>query len=336
MRVLIAGIGGASLGTELLKCLQLAGGYAIHGCDVCARAYGHYAPGFERTFLVDGRSYVESVLDVCVRADIECIIPGGEEPLVLLAAAAERLREAGVRLAANSQSVIETFSDKAKTFTQLAELGFRTPETVSLAPGSTVPRLPLPCIVKPATGSGGSSFVFLAQSHEEALIYVEYLWRNQRSAVVQEYVEEDEGEFTVGVLSLADGRVVASTALRRVFDSKLSVLTRSESGLISTGYSQGHIDEFPTIRRLCERIATAADSCGPLNVQGRLRDGELLPFELNPRFSASTYLRAMAGFNEVDVFLRHLLRGEEPRPVVLRPGYYLRSLAETYVSSLVS
>ncbi len=46
IRVMIAGIGGASLGTEIYKSLYLAGNYEIFGCDVSATAYGLYEAGF--------------------------------------------------------------------------------------------------------------------------------------------------------------------------------------------------------------------------------------------------------------------------------------------------
>ena len=69
-----------------------------------------------------------------------------------------------------------------------------------------------------------------------------------------------------------------------------------------------------------------------INVQGRVRDGVLLPFEINPRFSASTYLRAMAGFNEVDTLIRHFEDGNIPARPKIKKGWYLRSLTEQYVS----
>jgi carbamoyl-phosphate synthase large subunit len=67
-----------------------------------------------------------------------------------------------------------------------------------------------------------------------------------------------------------------------------------------------------------------------MNIQGRMRGGTFYPFEINPRFSASVFLRAMAGFNEVDLFLRSLLGGR-PAPGPIRPGFYLRSLSEVFV-----
>jgi carbamoyl-phosphate synthase large subunit len=189
----------------------------------------------------------------------------------------------------------------------------------------------LPCIIKPSTGSGGSAAVFYAVTVDEAMIYAEFIRRSGRVPVAQEYVDADEGEFTVGVLSLPDGSIAGSIALRRALDAKLSVAYRGRGGLVSSGYSQGYIGEYPRICYQAEEIAKSIASRGPINIQGRLRDGDLLPFEINPRFSASTYLRAMAGFNEVDMTLRFLAKGLVPARAPIRSGWYLRSLTETYV-----
>ena len=113
-----------------------------------------------------------------------------------------------------------------------------------------------------------------------------------------------------------------------MFHTKLSRLWEARNGLISSGYSQGRIDEYPQVRETAEAIAIAAGSVGPLNIQGRMQNGKFMPFEINPRFSASTYLRCLAGFNEVDIYLRNLLQGQTPSVPTVRPGYYLRSLCE--------
>ena len=101
--------------------------------------------------------------------------------------------------------------------------------------------------------------------------------------------------------------------------------------MISSGYSQGLIDDFPDVRFTAERIALGVGSRGPMNIQGRVRDGVFVPFEINPRFSASVYLRALAGFNEVAIYLDFLLHGLEPKPCEIRSGWYLRSLSEIVV-----
>ena len=328
--ILVAGIGGASLGTEILKCLQGAREYRVLGCDVSPLAFGHYGAGFAETFLVDRVGYVASVLELCRKQGVSVVIPGADEPGVLLSAAANQFEALGIKVAANSPRVAAICADKSLTVSTLRRAGFEVPRTFS-PDDSAILGEQTPFIVKPATGSGGSSHVFFARSGKEAAMYGLLLTQQGRKAVIQDYLPDDEGEFTVGVLSLPGGRLVGSIAMRRLLTPKLSHSLRGEGYVVSSGYSQGLIDDFPQVRGSAEAIATALHSEGPLNVQGRVRNGVLVPFEINARFSASTYLRARAGFNEVVIFLDHLVKGECNPPGPLRPGYYLRSLSEAAV-----
>lgn len=329
---MIAGIGGASLGTEIRKSLALADGYEIFGCDISKTAYGLYEPEFSKTWLVPRDDYEAGVLEVCRESGARFLVPGGEQPMVLLGAASDMFDAAGIRLLSNTAEIIAHHSDKAKTFAQLAEHGIPVPRTISIADEQDLEQIGFPCIVKPAIGSGGSAAVFFAVNADEAMTYADFIRRSGSSPIAQEYVHDEEGEFTIGVLSLPDGRVAGSIALRRTLDAKLSVAYRGRGGLISSGYTQGHIGEYRDLCGQAEKIAEAIGSRGPINVQGRVRDGVLLPFEINPRFSASTYLRALAGFNEVDILIKYLLDGALPEPGPIRYGWYLRSLTEQYVA----
>jgi carbamoyl-phosphate synthase large subunit len=330
-KVIIAGIGGASLGTEIGKCLRLAGKYEIYGCDISPTAYGLYDKGFIETFRINRDDYVAEVLQVCRKTGAKWVIPGGEQPNALLGAAAEQLAQKGIRVVANDAEVVGLFSDKQATFNKLAACGIPIPKTVEISAVKDVKAVGLPCIIKPTTGTGGSSSVFFAVTSDEALIYAEFIRRSGRIPIAQEYISDEGGEFTIGVLSLPDGRVVGSIALRRVLDAKLSVACRGRGGVVSSGYSQGYIDAFSDLCQQAERIATVIQSRGPINIQGRVRNGVLMPFEINPRFSASTYLRALAGFNEIDILLSYLVSGELPMTNSIQPGWYLRSLTENHV-----
>jgi carbamoyl-phosphate synthase large subunit len=153
-RVLVAGIGGASLGTEILKSLALAGRYSVFGCDVSRLAYGHYCKDFEETFLVDRQRYADAVLAACQARAIRVIIPGGEEPLRLLNEGRERFGQAGIELAGDSAKVIQLCSDKEATFAALEELGFEIPLTVAATSAVDLANMRYPCVIKPAKGSG--------------------------------------------------------------------------------------------------------------------------------------------------------------------------------------
>ncbi len=332
VKVMIAGVGGASLGTEICKCLCLPGKYEIFGCDISPSAYGLYDKGFAQTYRVDRENYIHEVLEICLQAGAKWLIPGGEQPNALLGAAAESFSREGIRVITNDAAIVGLFSDKEATFRELSAYGIPIPKTTELTNTDDVNTVGLPCIVKPATGSGGSASVFFAVTTDEALIYADFIRRNGNVPIAQEYVRDEEGEFTIGVLSLPDGKIVSSIAMRRMLEAKLSVAYRGRGGVVSSGYSQGYIDSFSDLCQQAERIASLIQSRGPINIQGRVRDGVLLPFEINPRFSASAYLRALAGVNEIDMLLSYLITGELPASNVIKSGWYLRSLTETFVA----
>jgi carbamoyl-phosphate synthase large subunit len=331
LRVMIAGIAGASLGTELLKCLQLADRYVAFGCDISPLAYGHYCGGFAKTFVIDRHNYIDSVLEACRKAEVKFVIPGGEQPLQLLMAAQERLASEGIVVVGNNAAVVRDHSDKEKSFEILRRLGFRVPQTVGVTRSEDLAELAMPCVIKPATGSGGSSFVYLAATREEAWLLSRHLMTNGHRPLAQEYIGLEEGEYSFGLVSLPSADVTFTATLKRTFDSKLSVHSRSPVGLLSSPWGQGLIEEFGPLRAQVEQMAAALGSTGPLSIQGRVRDGVLLPFEINPRFSGTDHLRAMAGFNRLDIFLQYLAYGTVEPPKPLRPGHYLLSLSEVYV-----
>ena len=212
IKVMVAGIGGASLGTEICKCLLLTEKYEIYGCDISPTAYGLYDSGFAQTYRVSRENYVADVLDICRRTGIKWVIPGGEQPNALLSAATELFTHEDIRVVANDAAIVGLLSDKDATFNKLAACGIPIPKTTELTNADNLKIVGMPCIVKPATGSGGSASVFFATSIDEALTYGNFIRRNGSVPIVQEYVSDEEGEFTIGVLSLPDGQLAGSEA----------------------------------------------------------------------------------------------------------------------------
>ena len=87
VRVMIAGIGGASLGTEISKCLCLAGKYKVYGCDISPTAFGLYDKNFTKTYHINKNNYVVDVLNACLESGAKYLIPGGEQPNEMLGVA---------------------------------------------------------------------------------------------------------------------------------------------------------------------------------------------------------------------------------------------------------
>jgi len=330
--VLIAGIGGASLGTEIFKSLKLAKRYNIYGADISPCAYGLYEKGFKKTYLVKENNYINDILKICKKEKIDAIIPGGEKPLELISNNQEYFNKKNILLALNSQRVTVLCIDKIKTFDYLREKNIPVPFTKIVNNSTDLKNIPYPCIIKPSVGSGGSVFVYILENKEEAKLFLSHFKKKKIKAIIQEYIPIDEGEFTIGVLSLPNSTLAGSIALKRLFPSKLSILMKTKNRMISSGYSQGIIDNFDEIKKQAVAIARIINSKGPLNIQGRVKNGVFYPFEINPRFSASTYLRAMAGFNEIDIFLQFLFTHKKPSLPKIKYGYYGRSFTEQFVS----
>jgi carbamoyl-phosphate synthase large subunit len=81
---------------------------------------------------------------------------------------------------------------------------------------------------------------------------------------------------------------------------------------VSTGNTQGFIIKDDGIQSFCESLALDLGSVGPLNIQLRIdeKTGEPYVFEIHPRFSGTTPIRADVGLNEVDILLRNKLFSE--------------------------
>ncbi|WXG47431.1 MAG: ATP-grasp domain-containing protein [Candidatus Atabeyarchaeum deiterrae] len=333
--VLITGVSGGGVGLEIFKALRLANRYRLLGVDASPLSMGLYMEEFERTFMVpraDNSSYLSTMLSLCKKERVSALAPGSEAELMVLADNKKTFDETGIMLMINDPKVIRICSDKAKQTKYLQENGIPVPKTEIISREEDVTEFGVyPSVVKPSTSSGGSRFAFLAEDEEEAKFFVKYLMRRSISPLMQEYIGEQEGEYTVGVLSTPHGDIIGSIALKRLLHNRLSYMIRYGERVLSTGVSQGIIDNFSLVQEQSERIARILGSKWSLNVQGRLVGDVFYVFEINPRHSGTTYLRALAGFNEPDILLQSVFGDRLLKPERLNKGYYLRGLTELYI-----
>ena len=331
-KILIAGIGSGSLGLELLKCLSIDDTYLIYGADIDRHAYGHSDSRFTRTYVVeqsDSQLYCNELISICEQEHIQYIAPGAEATNRILCLMQDTFRSQGLFPLVNSKEVFNICSDKVSCNNFLKRHGFPSLETRLVPIGSSLHSFSkFPCVVKPAKDSGGSNLVFLAENLDEAKFFVGYLADRGGSACVQEYIDSPD-EFTVGVLSSPKGEVLSSIALQRNLTSKLSRSLAYGSRVISSGWSQGRIEEFPMVCKQAELIAMKLQSTWAINIQGRLRDGVFIPFEINPRHSGTSFFRALSGVNEIVIgldYLKNRRLSSEKKPI--KSAIYSRILTE--------
>jgi carbamoyl-phosphate synthase large subunit len=332
--VLVTAVGGAGVGEQVVKALRLADRpFRIIGADADRHSAGLQDVDIPLILPhASAPAYLDTVLAACRRLGVRGLFPGSESELIALTGSRELLAAAGVVLFANTDEVIATGLDKAATAAFLARHGFRPPRSLVIRGEDDLRQvLLLPAILKPVTGGGGSADVFVAQTAAEVRLFGAYLLECHRRVLAQEYLGTAQDEYTVGVLSDLDGSFIHSIAVRRnllpAFSNRSRVGNRTgnpglgDQLVVSNGISQGEIGPFPAVTEPCERIALALRSRGPLNIQCRFVEGEVRVFEINPRFSGTTSLRALAGFNEPDLLYRRHVEGE-----VLAPRFSYRSM----------
>ncbi len=347
IEILVTGVGPGSTGEQVVKALRYASRryrVTVANVDVARTVV---APGSRRVALppASDEGYLEGLAAAANGVRARFIVPGSDVELVRIVEGKERLAELTPAIPlVNDLAVVKLCCDKGETAAAVTRAGLRAPRTIDCrsleALNAAVARegLRFPLILKPRKG-GGSADVFVAQDAEELKFHAERILRGSANAVVQEYVGDPTNEFTVGVLHYPDGTVAGSIALRRHLTSALSVRSRApnrtgreELGrelVVSSGFSQGDVDDFPEVCAQAERVATAVGSRGPLNVQGRLVDGRLVVFEVNPRFSGTEAMRAMAGWNAPEALMEwHLGLPSSLEGYRVRPCTFVRTVAE--------
>jgi carbamoyl-phosphate synthase large subunit len=305
------------------------------------------APGALRVRLppASDPGYLRALSAAAEFAGARFIVPGSDAELLRIASSLDELARLTPAIPlVNAPSSIALCLDKGTTAAALAKAGLRAPRTVdcttvdALVEGIASERIPYPVVLKPRRG-GGSADVYVAQDEEELRFHAARILRGGAAAIAQEYVGTAEQEYTVGVLTFPDGTLAGSFALRRDLGSLLSSRFRAPNRTgradlgaqlaVSSGFSQGEVDDFPEVRAQAEAVARAVGSRGPLNVQGRLVRGELVVFEVNPRFSGTETMRAMAGWNAPEALIEwHLGLRPAISSFRVRPCTFVRTVVE--------
>lgn len=341
IRVIVTAISGGSLGEQVFETLKVAKiPYYIITTNVEPCKNGLYEA--DKGYLVplsSNKSYIPRLLAICRKEKVQVIIPGSEPELNVISQNREKFTKNNILVLINSQEVIETCQDKLRTMDFLKKEGLLYPRFEILKNRALPKDFNFPVVIKPAKGGGGSRNVFLAQDQEDLNYYYNFFKKQKLIPLAQEYIGEATKEYTIGVLTDFEGELLGSIALKREVKGDLSVRTEIKNYkpgqkplVLSSGFSQGFVDDYPKIRKYCEKIARALGSKGPLNIQCRKTAKGIYIMEINPRFSGTSPMRALMGFNEPDILIRKYLLKQKISKIKYKKGLVLRALRMVYIS----
>jgi carbamoyl-phosphate synthase large subunit len=312
--VLITGVGGRSVGHQVLQAIGLAGKrYRPVVADAAAFSYGLY--GVERRYLLPpgyAPEYLDAVRRIVMREGIVAILPGTQPETDILSHNAGSLG-VGCHVIANPPEVVELGKRKEVLAKWLDGHSIATPRGAQGNDWKVLAReCGFPLVAKPTEDTGGSRGVALLNDEEEIKTYLQFM--PPEKILFQEYVGCIDSEYTVGVMISKEGKIIDSIVMHRTLTG-LSLGTKREINgktyALSTGYSQGTIRKHSQIQAACEDLALKLGARGPLNIQLRLHHGKVYVFEVHPRFSGTSSIRAQVGFNEADTLIRNFVFGEQ-------------------------
>ena len=312
MRVLVTGTGGTGVGASVLQAMDTC--WETVAVDAEPFSWGLYtADSGALVPFADDPDYPAAIQIAIDVYGIDAVIPGTEAETVLLA---DHRAELPCPVIANDAALMPLMRDKNQAQAKLAELGLPVIPSVSWKQRAhAIASFGFPLVVKPTLETSGSRGVHLVTSRAELAALEPSV---TPGVVVQPYIGDADSEYTVGVVSGHRGNVIGSIVMRRKLTG-LSLLSKRGEAAVSTGFSQGFIVDYPEMREFCEDLAKRLGSTGPLNLQLRVHDGKFHVFEIHPRFSFSTAIRASAGFSEPDMLLRDFL-GEDVKCPEYRTG----------------
>jgi carbamoyl-phosphate synthase large subunit len=347
IRLLITAVGGGSIGEQIYKAVGMsprpiwvASANTSASAQEIVEAQAH---------IVLPKATDPDYLPALARAiqthRINYLVAGSEIELKQIANNPAVLADLGCTLLANNAEAINLCLDKEKFVAAMNDLGFRVPLThvPKNREDIVLPGGKFPVVIKPARGGSGSAMTFIAQNHGELEFFQNYLFDYGYTPMIQEYVGNAESEYTVGVLHFPDGTLNSVVCLKRDIlsglSNKLRIPNASENAdcgevlAVSSGVTQGEIVDMPQVSAAAVRIAEALGSTGPMNVQGRWDSKDFVVFEVNPRYSGTTPMRALAGVNEPLLTLSWYNKSAPAEQGMITGGVFHRSLKEHFQAS---
>jgi carbamoyl-phosphate synthase large subunit len=317
--ILVTAVGGRSVGSGILHALtrnsvEVNQRWNVIASDADTFSWGLYKVPKENKLLLpfaNSDNYLDEINKAISMFHLDAIIPGSEIEASILSL---NKHSFNIPIIANENSLMPLMMDKFATANKIKELKLPSIPTLNIEKWEEAVELfGFPLIVKPTTGTGGSKGVHLVSSKNELTTILQNIPVNS-GFCIQPLIGNEENEYTVGVLSDKNGKLLDSIVMKRKLIG-LSLLDSKKVGekkySISTGYSQGFFIKHDKIQKFCEELSLKLGSKGPLNIQLRIHNDEIYVFEIHPRFSGTTTMRADVGFNEPDFLLRNYLFGEE-------------------------
>lgn len=275
-------------------------------------AYGAYdCDAYDYTLSIYDEGFIENLIQKCKEHKIDLIIPGLDDEALLYAQNLKKFEDAGIKAMCASEELIAICRDKERMSNELnkvADVFVKSYCKETLLEDIETGKVEFPFIAKPRGGFASRGIEIIR--NQDDLIKI------NDTQIIQELAtpRKDDPNYDFYMSQIVKNRnpQVSEVSIQVVYSPKGILLGRMFSyNKLNNGvpieivpyendYIWSIVDQLtPTLLKMGLR--------GPLNIQGRLTENGLKLFEMNPRFTGITGLRALMGFNEVEACVKEWL-----------------------------
>lgn len=235
----------------------------------------YFADAFELISRIDSGNYIEDLIKIIKKHNIDLVIPTIDTELILLSENQEFiLKETGAKVLISSEDVIKICRDKVNTQKFFEKNGFGVPKLISLEDIKNK-NYEFPMFIKPLNGSSSIN-TFKVNNEKELDFFIEYV----PNPMIQGFIEGVE--YTVDTFLDFESNIISIAPRKRI---------ATRSGEISKGEVVKDEEIIKIVRKVLEKLKPV----GHITVQCMKTKDGIKFIEINPRFGGGAPMTIMAG-----------------------------------------
>jgi nucleoside-diphosphate-sugar epimerase len=304
---------GSGVGQSVINSIRLSGlPLKTIGLGTNPFAYGAYdCDTWDYTKSIYDVGFIDNLIEKCLEHKIDLVIPGLDDETFIYAQNEQKFKEAGIKAIYAGKDLIAICRDKERMSLELNEIAdvfVKSYDKETLAEDIGKGLVKFPFIAKPRGG--------FASRGVEIIRTIDDLSKITADHIIQELavpVKDDPNYgFYMAQIAKNHNPQVSEISIQLVYSPEGELLGRMSScNKLNNGVPIEIVPyENDEVWRIIDKLTPALLKMGlrgPLNIQGRITEQGLRLFEMNPRFTGITGLRALMGFNEVEACIKEWL-----------------------------
>jgi len=329
---------GSGVGQSIINSLRLSNLPIITvGFGTNPFAYGSYdCDYYDYTPTIYSPDYIKNVIKKCQKYGVDLLIPGLDDEVLLYSQNEDEFNKFGIKAIFIGKEMASICRDKEKMsqeLNQIEDVFVKSYSKTTLDQDLCSGKIDFPFIAKPRGG--------FASRNIEIIRNTDDLIKITDSHIIQELAiptkTDPNYEFYMSQIKKGVLPQVSEISIQIVYSpegrlmGRMSSFNRLNNGVPIEVVPFENKKIWDIVDKLTPKFLEMGLK-GPLNIQGRITDKGFKIFEMNPRFTGITGLRAIMGFNEVEACVKEWLKIDKDNQLVFNQNRFgMRQTADKSV-----